>query len=345
MKIHLIRKEKGKVYKSADIVDALFGYGLDHDDDRAPHLTGPGSEGLFISISDTVNYWACCIEPHNVGLDMEERSRRVKPAIARKLHKAEQEYLSVLSEGGSEWTEEFLSIWTRKEAWSKYKGAGLSLGFSSFSVLDGCIEGVPVASFTYKDLIFGIAGDTEAVVQRTEYDAPFAKSALEYGADLLDVRGYSSGELRKKLEDRGYGPEEAAQAIEKFKEYGYINDEEYAGSAARKGSESGKSSRRVETELKRKGLDAETARNAAEELKEGDYERALAEARKMLEKLGGLPSVGREDDIGSTEEARERVREAYAKRQKIYGKISRRLSALGYEASVIYSVTEELARW
>ncbi|MBQ2311366.1 MAG: 4'-phosphopantetheinyl transferase superfamily protein, partial [Firmicutes bacterium] len=149
MKIHLIRKEKGKVYKSADIVDALFGYGLDHDDDRAPHLTGPGSEGLYISISDTVNYWACCIEPHKAGLDMEESSRRVKPAIARKLHKAEQEYLSVLSEGGSEWTEEFLSIWTRKEAWSKYKGAGLSLGFSSFSVLDGSIEGVPVASFTY----------------------------------------------------------------------------------------------------------------------------------------------------------------------------------------------------
>ena len=349
MKIHLIQKEKGKIYKSADIVSAVFGFGLDHDDERAPHLTGAGSEGLFISISDTINYWACSVESYRVGLDMEERSRHVKPAIVRKFHKKEQEYLSVLSEGGSEWTEEFLSIWTRKEAWSKYKEAGLSLGFSSFSVLDGSIDGVPLTSFTYKDLIFGIAGDTQATVERTEYDAPFAKSAVEYGADLLDVRGYSSGELLKKLEDRGYGAEEAAQAIEKFKEYGYINDEEYAQSAARKASQAGKSSRRVEAELKRKGLDAQTAGNAAEELKEGDYARALAEARKMLDKLGGIPLAGQEDlgpddpFYGGSDEARAQIREAALRRQKILAKISRRLAALGYEASVIYSVTEDLA--
>ena len=71
MKISLIRKERGRVYKSADIVRALFGFELDHDGERAPHLKGPECEGLFISISDTVNYWACCIEPHPVGLDME----------------------------------------------------------------------------------------------------------------------------------------------------------------------------------------------------------------------------------------------------------------------------------
>ena len=342
MKIHLIKKEKGRTYKSADIVSAVFGYGLDHDDSRAPVLNGPGSEGLFITISDTVNYWACCIEPRRVGLDMEEASRHVKPAVAKRLHKSEQEYLAALSEGSSEWTEEFLSIWTRKEAWVKYKGEGLSFGLSSFSVLDGSLDGVPLASFTYKGLIFGIAGDTEAEVQRTDYDAPFAKSALEYAADLLDARGYSSGELRRKLEARGYSAEDAAQALEKLKEYGYINDAEYAGSMARRGSASGKSSRLVEAELKNKGVDAELARGAAEELKEGDNARALAEARKMLEKLGGLPVASIEDDFGGSEEARERTREAYAQRQKIYAKISRRLAALGYDASVIYSVLEEI---
>ena len=344
MKISLIRKEKGRLYKSEDIVRSLWGLELTHDDDRAPHLSGPGSEGLFISISDTVNYWACCIEPHRAGLDMEELSRQVKPAITRRLHRDEQKYLSVLSEGGSEWTEEFFSVWTRKEAWSKYKGVGLSLDFSSFSVLDGSIEGVPIASFKYRGLMFGIAGDTEAEVQRVDYDAPFRKTALDYAGSLLDMRGYSSAELRKKLEDRGYPQEDAEQAIEKLKEYGYINDEEFARSMIRRASGSGKASRRVEMELKEKGFDAEAARSAAEELKEGDFERALNEARKLLEKAGGLPYASREDDIGSTEEARERVREAYAKRQKIYGKISRKLAALGYEASVIYSVLEEINR-
>ena len=112
----------------------------------------------------------------------------------------------------------------------------------------------------------------------------------------------------------------------------------------RRGSEQGKSSRRVKAELKLKGIDPDAAGEAAEELKEGDYARALKEAEKILEKAGGLPYACREDDIGRTEEARERVREAYAKRQKIYGKISRRLAALGYEASVIYSVLEEIGR-
>ena len=342
MKIGLIRKERGRVYKSADIVRSVWGFELDHDEERAPHLKGPGSEGLFISVSDTVNYWACCIEEHRVGLDMEERSRVVKPQIARRLHKDEQQYLAALSEGGSEWKEEFFSIWTRKEAWSKYKGVGLSLDFSSFSVLDGSLEGVPIASFTYRNLVFGIAGDTKATVQRIEYDAPFKKNALDYAAGLLDARAYSSAELKKKLEDRGYAAEDVAEALEKLKDYGYINDEAFAENMVRRGAEQGKSSRRVKAELKQKGIDPDAAGEAAEELKEGDFERALNEARRILEKSGGLPKASFEDDMGHTEEARERVREAYAKRQKIYGKISRKLSALGYEASVIYSVLEEI---
>lgn len=321
---------------------ALFGYELDHDEEHAPHLKGPECEGLFISVSDTVNYWACCIEPCRVGLDMEERSRVVKPQIARRLHKDEQQYLAALSEGSGEWTEEFLSIWTRKEAWSKYKCAGLSLDFSSFSVLDGTLEGVPVASFTYRNLVFGIAGDAKATVRRAEYDAPFKKNALDYAAGLLDARAYSSAELKKKLESRGYASEEVAEALEKLKDYGYVNDEAFAENMVRRGAGQGKSSRRVKAELKLKGIDAAAAEEATEELKESDCERALAEARKILEKAGGLPYADREDDAGSTEEARERVRDAYAKRQKIYGKISRRLAALGYEASVIYSVLEEI---
>ena len=342
MTIRLIRKERGKVYKSADIVRALSGYELEHDGERAPHLKGPDCEGLFISITDTVNYWACCIEDHPVGLDMEELSRVVKPQTAKRLHKDEQQYLSALSEGSSEWTEEFFSVWTRKEAWSKYKGKGLSLDFSSFSVLEGRLEGVPVASFKYRNLMFGIAGDTEATVQRVQYDAPFKKNALDYAAGLLDVRAYSSAELAKKLQDRGYPVEETEQALEKLKYYGYVNDEAFAEDMVRRGAEQGKSSRRVEAELKRRGLDRETAGNAAEELKEGDFDRALKEARRILEKSGGLPAASIEDDIGRTEEARGRVREAYAKRQKVLGKISRKLSVLGYEASVIYSVLDEL---
>ena len=335
MTVYLIKKERGRVYKSADIVRSLWGLELSHDDEGAPVINGssPEAEGsgdLFITISDTSAHWACCIEDHPIGLDMEESSRKPNPKIAKKLHPDEQAYLAALSEGSSEWNEEFLSVWTRKEAWMKYKGKGIKLGLSSFSVMDGSIEGVPVSSFTAKGIVFGIAGAENASVELKRYDAPMEKSALDYAAGLLDVKGYTSAQLSKKLRDKGYGAEETAEALEKLKDYGYVNDEAYAQSFVRRGSESGKSSRRVEMELRQKGLDRESARSAAGELKEGDYKRALREAEKLLEKLGGIPAGGESEDY------------MRARNQKVYGKVSRKLSALGYEASVIYSVMDEL---
>ena len=173
MKIHLIKKEKGRVYRSEDMVRALFGLELAHDEGGAPFLRSEeGAAERFVSITDTKNYWACAVEGSRIGLDMEEAGRAVKPAVAKRFHKDEQAYLAVLSEGGREWTEEFLSIWTRKEAWAKYCGKGLKLPFSEFSVLDGALPApeqensakgqadqlVPVVSFAYKNLVFGIAG-------------------------------------------------------------------------------------------------------------------------------------------------------------------------------------------
>ena len=197
----------------------------------------------------------------------------------------------------------------------------MSIDFSSFSVMDGSIEGVPLTSFKHKDLMIGIAGDTEASVQRVSYEAPFKKSALDYAASLLDIRGYTSAELSKKLEDRGYAPEDTAEALEKLKDYGYVNDEAFAQSFARRGAEAGKSAFRIETELRQKGLSREEAREAAAELKESDEARARAEAEKLLRKLGEQPD-----------------------REKAYGKVSRKLASLGYTPSVIYSVMEDLFR-
>ncbi|MBR5730447.1 MAG: 4'-phosphopantetheinyl transferase superfamily protein, partial [Firmicutes bacterium] len=154
LNILLVKKTRGRVYKSEDIVRSLTGRQLLHDDLGAPHLAD-GTD--FISITDTKNYWACCVSDGPVGIDMEEKGRRARREIAKRFHKDEQEYLSVLTGTESEWTEEFFSIWTRKEAWSKLKGKGYAIGFSKFSVLDGCPEGIPVASFVRGDLIFGIA--------------------------------------------------------------------------------------------------------------------------------------------------------------------------------------------
>ncbi|MBQ6671561.1 MAG: RecX family transcriptional regulator [Firmicutes bacterium] len=340
--IQLVKKSRGRIYKSEDIVRALTGRGLSHDELGAPFFTDAEAGG-FISITDTKNYWACCVSGSPVGIDMEEKGRKARREIAKRFHKDEQEYLSVLTGTESEWTEEFFSIWTRKEAWSKLRGKGYAVGFAKFSVLDGCPEGIPVASFTQGDLIFGIAGDTKARVVPAEYDAPMEKTALDYAGDLLDVRGYTEQELAKKLLEKGYCAQEAQDAVEKLREYGYVNDEAYARGMAEKGMREGKGSARIMTELKKRGIDPELAKEAAASGSGSERQRALAEAEKILLKAGGLPPLSEEDDE-STEASRAARREAFGARQKILAKVSRRLSALGYGASVIYSVIEEINR-
>ena len=385
MKIHLIKKEKGRVYKSEDIVRALFGIELEHDAEGAPVLrlaedAAGADPARYISISDTKNYWACAVEPFRIGIDMEEAGRIVRPQIARRMHKEEQAYLAVLSEGGREWSEEFLSIWTRKEAWSKYCGRGLGMSFSEFSVLGGALPApasslalsvpalpdndassgsdpysvsvdqdavqaedmVPVRSFVFKNLVFGIAGDESADIVFEQYDAPMEKSALDFAAGLLDVRAFSSAALKARLTDYGYRESEADAAIEKLKDYGYINDESYAAELARRSAESGKGSRRISFELKEKGIDKELAGRTASEYKEGEYARALSIARKMSESSGfslgsGPASQPDPEDLSSVQK-----KALYSRRQKFAGKVSRKLASLGYDAPVIYSVLEDL---
>ena len=384
MTIHLIKKEKGRVYKSEAIVRALFGIELCHAGDGAPFLLcEDAAEKRFISISDTKNYWACAMSGRPLGLDMEEAGRVIKPAVVKRLHKDEQAYLAVLSEGSSEWTEEFLSIWTRKEAWAKYSGKGLAIGFAGFSVLGGaqpapeqagaaqidasapdraecgspsafqpgCL--VPLVSFKYKNLIFGLAGEESADVVMTLYDAPMEQSALDYAAGLLDSRAYPSAALRKKLEDRGYTAEEISQAVEKLKDYGYVNDVSFAEELARRAAESGKGSRRISFELREKGIDKDLAGQTASEYREGEYARALDIARKMSEKSGRtgrapvfLPEQSDSEDFSCQPDpadlSSEEKKELRSQRQKLAAKISRKLSSFGYDAPVIYSVLEDL---
>ena len=319
--IDLIKKEKGRVYKSEAIVRELFGLELSHDEEGAP-LLGNGS---FISISDTKDHWACAISDRPLGIDIEELSRRVKPSIVRKFHKDEQEYLAVLSEESREWTEELFSIWTRKEAWSKYTKKGLSIGFSKFSVLENSVEGVPLGSFSAKGIMFGFAGDTQAMVVEKDYDAPMEQSALDYAAGLLDVRAYSEAELSKKLEGRGYDEAETTEALEKLKEYGYVNDRAYAESLSQRAAESGKGSLRIEAELRRRGLEKGLAKEAASEHKEGEYERALEIAKSIAAREFPGTRTGEDhpddafysesgSDAGSRFEAK---KQSYSQRQKL----------------------------
>lgn len=314
MKISVIEKLKGRKYKSEDIIRTLFNLELSHDEEGAPKV-----DGKYISISDTKNYWACAFSDVPIGLDIEEAGRSIMPSVSKRLHKDEREYLAPLSEGGSEWKDEFLTIWVKKEAYMKLLGTGLKAGLSSFSVIDTELA----ESFRYKKLYVGISGEKEYAVESVNYDAPFEKNCMESAADILDRGIISAMDLKKKLLAKGYPEKDIEEAISKMAEYGYVNDSHYAQALAKKLADEGKATRRIEFELAKKGINKETAKDAASEYKESAGEAARKIAEKMLKGID-LKALEREE------------------KEKKLAKIARKLASLGYESSLIYDILDRL---
>jgi SOS response regulatory protein OraA/RecX len=104
--------------------------------------------------------------------------------------------------------------------------------------------------------------------------------------------------------------------VDKLLERGFLNDSEYARSLAQKYTARGYSSRRIELELKRKGVSPEDAREEAVKHREGDRQRAEAAVKKLLK--------GADPD------------------QKLKTKIAGKLSSLGYETSIVYDIIQKL---
>ena len=78
----------------------------------------PAYPGIHISIAHTRGAVACAVFDRPVGIDL-ERPRRINPALAKKYFTpAEQAYALD--------AEQFIEVWTRKEAWLKREGVGFA---------------------------------------------------------------------------------------------------------------------------------------------------------------------------------------------------------------------------
>ena len=104
--------------------------------------------------------------------------------------------------------------------------------------------------------------------------------ARERALYLLGLRDYACKELEQKLYTEA-PPETAAAVVERLRRVGLLDDRRYAARLARSLSE-GKHypRRRIEQELRRRGIDPLTAQSAAEEVDGEDYEQALALLQK-----------------------------------------------------------------
>lgn len=105
-------------------------------------------------------------------------------------------------------------------------------------------------------------------------------TALDKALHFLSATRKTEREIRTYLTKKGYLPAVIEYVIEKLREYGFINDGEYAeayteSAAKRKGG------RLIRMELKNKGLSDEAIDGALSEL---DSEQELETAKKILEK-------------------------------------------------------------
>lgn len=110
------------------------------------------------------------------------------------------------------------------------------------------------------------------------------RSAREAALAILERSDRTEKEVRQKLHDKGYEPEEIEEAVSFLKEYRYVNDAEYARKYTRVVS-SRKSVRQICCDLERKGVDRDLIDDALDEIKVDEE----AQIRAYLLKKGHQP--------------------------------------------------------
>lgn len=118
-------------------------------------------------------------------------------------------------------------------------------------------------------------------------DADLKKRALDGALRLLASRPRSEAEVRQRLARRELPPEVIDHTVMRLREFGYVNDDEFARFWVE--SRSGANPRGryvVRRELHAKGVDAETADTAMESLADADA--ALRAGTKKARSLRGL---------------------------------------------------------
>ena len=134
------------------------------------------------------------------------------------------------------------------------------------------------------DFVFTCGFDNNSEISDEELafltDEVNSRRAFLKACDLLALRDHSSRELLMKLRQKGYG-EGAEQAVEKLMEEGYVDDERFARAyAAELVRVKHFGTRRIVTELLKKGIDPSLARDIADETEVDEDEILVALKRK-----------------------------------------------------------------
>lgn len=105
---------------------------------------------LQFNISNSHGLQAVAIGDCEVGVDI-EKIRKADLRVAKRFTQSEREY--ILEQDSQK---RFFEVWTKKEAYLKYKGIGLKGGLDSFSVFDISEK---ITTFAQSDFIISVCSD------------------------------------------------------------------------------------------------------------------------------------------------------------------------------------------
>jgi len=156
------------------------------------------------------------------------------------------------------------------------------------------------------------------------------KSCLSVALSLLGRRKMASYTLRKKLENKGYTPDEIQAAINRLLEWGYLDDRSFAVTLIRN-KNTKQSKRKVFYDLIKAGIDKYLAQTLLEQYypDELEIENCLATATKLLaSERGKVPKKA--------------AKQAAETEADIYQKIHARLVLKGYSVNSVYTALEQV---
>lgn len=120
------------------------------------------------------------------------------------------------------------------------------------------------------------------------YDEQLA-AAREAALRLLTVRERSAVELRSRLRQKGYDPEVIVSVLDGLQENGLQDDGRFAAQFAEAALGRGIAGRRIQAELRARGVAKEMAAEASVEDPDEELERARELAARRASRMGGLP--------------------------------------------------------
>lgn len=111
-----------------------------------------------------------------------------------------------------------------------------------------------------------------------------ADAAEDAALRILRGAGQSGMSLQRKLEQRGYATEAAAEAVQRCIATGYVNDAAMAASVAARHRRAGHGRARVAADLKSKGVASDLITVALDDQSDTEEAAALAVARQLWER-------------------------------------------------------------